>query len=147
MAAPGQLDITSRHSFQQLGVDYQMTMHGPEAELGVPFGVRVDQLPLDGSIQLAYQVADHLPHGHTELLVRLNGVTVDRIELHPADAGKRFNRHIVLDAKALIDFNHLEFVLHSDAGDLCVPGQPAAWMVRIDNGSSTEVRRDRTSVV
>lgn len=139
-AAPGQLGITSRHSFQQLGVDYQMTMHGPEAELGVPFGVRVDQLPLDGSIQLAYQVADHVPHGHTELLVRLNGVSVDRIELHAADAGKRFNRHIVLDAKALIDFNHLEFVLHSDAGDLCVPGKPAAWIVRIDNGSSVELR-------
>ncbi len=127
------------YTLRQLGIDYRMDMAGPQTTLGIPFGIRLDQVPMSARLMLSYHLPDRLPAGQALLSVRLNGIPAGRLTLHASDAGHQGQWVLPLPAEGLTDFNQIELDLSAAGKDQCRPhAQPEPWL-QIDDSSRLEV--------
>lgn len=117
-----------RLSFQQLGVYGSATLRGVEGTLGLPFGVRLDEVVTSAKLRLRYTASPALLADLSHLRVVLNEQVVVALPLPREEGGVEVRREVSLDPTQFTDFNLLRLDLIGHYARECEdPAHSSLW--------------------
>lgn len=127
----------SEQSFtlRQLGMNYEATLRGLEAGVGVPFGVRLDELVRSARLHLRYSYSPALLPDLSHLKVTVNGVTVATLPTPHENAGRMSEADIDINPLLVGAYNQLDIQLIGHYTRDCEDPDNTALWANIDTGS------------
>lgn len=138
MAEPASI-LTARHTFRQLGIDYEMTLRGIQGVAGIFFSVRNDQVINKARLRLRYSYSPALLPEMSHLKVTVNDVTVSTIPVPRETAGRELERLIEIDPRLITDYNRINLQLIGHYTTDCEDPDHTSLWANIDRGSELEL--------
>lgn len=129
----------SRHTFRQLGIDYEMTLRGIQGMAGVFFSVRNDQVINRARLNLKYSYSPSLLPEMSHIKVTVNDVTVATIPVPRETAGRELERTIEIDPRLIIDYNRINLQLIGHYTTDCEDPDHTSLWANIDSASTVEL--------
>ena len=136
----GGLDTqTARHTFRQLGIDYEMTLRGIQGVAGIFFSVRNDQVINKARLRLRYSYSPALLPEMSHVRVTVNDVTIATIPVPRETAGRELERLIDIDPRLITDYNRINLQLIGHYTTDCEDPDHTSLWANIDRGSEVEL--------
>lgn len=123
----------------QLGIDYELTLRGVQASVGIPFGVRTDELVQTASLNLKYSYSPSLIPDLSHIRVSVNGVTVATIPLTHEGAGEPKTSVIAIDPRLITAYNRINLELDAHYSRDCENPEHSSLWANVDGASTLTV--------
>ena len=127
---------TRSMNLRQLGIDYELKLRGVSSSIGIPFGVRTNELVQSASLNLRYSYSPSLLPELSHLRVSVNGVTVSAIELNHDESGKFKTVSVPIDPRLIAAFNRINLELSAHYSRDCENPDHSSLWATIDAGST-----------
>lgn len=137
-AAPAQ-GVTKVLSFKDLGLYGPAQLRGVEGIMGLPLGVRLDQVVTAAKLRLRLTYSPSMLPELSHIRVQLNGQVLAAIPLPKEEAGREVVREVVLDPRYFTDYNQLRFDLIGHYSLECEDAQHSSLWASISDHSELEL--------
>ena len=127
---------TRSMDLKQLGIDYELKLRGVSSSIGIPFGVRTNEIVQSAMINLRYSYSPSLIAELSHLRVSVNGVTISAIELNHEEAGKLKTISIPIDPRLIAAYNKINLELSAHYSRDCENPDHSSLWASIDSGST-----------
>ena len=127
---------TRSMNLKQLGIDYELKLRGVSSSIGIPFGVRTNEIVQSAMINLRYSYSPSLISELSHLRVSVNGVTISAIELNHDEAGKLKTISVPIDPRLIAAYNKINLELSAHYSRDCENPDHSSLWASIDSGST-----------
>ncbi|MCD7099992.1 cellulose biosynthesis cyclic di-GMP-binding regulatory protein BcsB [Stenotrophomonas sp. MMGLT7] len=133
LAAPAQLRSAT---LRQLGINYEVTLRGVQASVGVPFSTRSDEVVQAATLRLKYSYSPALLPDLSHLKISVNGVAVATIPTPKETAGRLLETDIQINPLLVTAYNQLDMQLIGHYTRDCEDPDHSSLWANIDRDSS-----------
>ena len=126
-------------SFRELGLYGPAELRGIEGIMGLPLGVRLDQVVVSAKLRLRLTYSPSMLPELSHLRVQLNGQVLAAIPLPREEAGREVSREVVLDPRYFTDYNQLRLDLIGHYTLECEDPQHSSLWASISDRSELEL--------
>ena len=127
---------TRSMNLKQLGIDYELKLRGVSSSIGIPFGIRTNELVQNATLNLRYSYSPSLIPELSHLRVSVNGVTISALELNHEDAGKLKTISVPIDPQLIAAYNKINLELSAHYSRDCENPDHSSLWASIDSGST-----------
>ncbi|WP_228545636.1 cellulose biosynthesis cyclic di-GMP-binding regulatory protein BcsB [Burkholderia pseudomultivorans] len=142
-AEPGTLVPGGRRqalTFADLGARDPLQLHGTDAQNGVAFSVRSDEVVTGAVLHLVYSYSPALLPDLSQLKVLVNGEVAATLPLPQDQAGMTVARDVPIDPRFVTEYNHLNLQLIGHYTRRCEnPASSSLWAT-VSNASRLDLR-------
>lgn len=141
-AVPGTLVPGGRRqtlTFADLGALDPLQLRGTDAQNGVPFSVRNDEVVTGAVLHLIYSYSPALLPDLSQLKILVNGEVAATLPVPHDQAGTMVARDISLDPRFITEFNHLNVQLIGHYTRGCEDPSSSALWATVSNASSLDL--------